>query len=547
MKKTTFFLIAFIFILFSFVGIGTQSVDAAGYCVDIEPYGTVCGDVSAYHTQQGWQGDMVAAILSNPYSAATTAIAAGGVYQYTYWSQTGCGNGDIHVTITGYCSAGDRCYNGDVYSITSSCGGAGAPSEECPIGCTSGQCIPCPTCPEPPAITATSSAACGNLVNLSWNPAARATGYVVYRSTSSGGPFSQVNNATTTATTFTDSTPIPLATYYYKVRAFNTSGKSLSSNVVNAASSQECPPIVSCVGKVFTYFGPGNSVNMVWGATVTGNATSPFTYDWTLNPIPAPFTYTATANPETTGSYIINYLTGIPNPTPTAAVKVTSFYGAQSAVTQCAPLDYCSNFPGVQATLPTGVSRIFVGNCVCPTDQYYDSSSSKCEPYTAPAACGSSAGQSFSSPPETNLCAPGSVAQAPAQLLTIDGAPQYHWACRGTGSTVVACYANPVTAPTTCTPYIDPDQTATVVNSVNGTCPITWTVRNDNNSDAGDTTSCPQTGINCTYDGGTPTTSPFSQTMDLGTHTIVCTNNTGQSTTLTPKPLCRLNSTYGEF
>jgi hypothetical protein len=77
----------------------------------------------------------------------------------------------------------------------------------------------------PTNVTATATAF--NKINLTWKDNSNnETGFEVYRSTSSSGTYNIVSTTVANATTFTDSTLSPSATYYYKVQAINKFGNS---------------------------------------------------------------------------------------------------------------------------------------------------------------------------------------------------------------------------------------------------------------------------------------------------------------------------------
>ena len=66
-----------------------------------------------------------------------------------------------------------------------------------------------------------------HIVDLNWNPSTSAniTGYNIYRGSVSGGPYSQVNNGGLVASTlYTDTTVASGQTYYYVVKAVDSSG-----------------------------------------------------------------------------------------------------------------------------------------------------------------------------------------------------------------------------------------------------------------------------------------------------------------------------------
>ncbi len=70
-------------------------------------------------------------------------------------------------------------------------------------------------------------AATQHIVDLNWNPSTSAniTGYNIYRGSVSGGPYSQVNNGGLVASTvYTDATVASGQTYYYVVKAVDSSG-----------------------------------------------------------------------------------------------------------------------------------------------------------------------------------------------------------------------------------------------------------------------------------------------------------------------------------
>ncbi|BCN32089.1 SPRY domain-containing protein [Anaeromicropila herbilytica] len=73
-----------------------------------------------------------------------------------------------------------------------------------------------------------------NQVNLKWNSIAGATGYNIYRSDKSGGPYTTPLNANPiTSTTYTDSSVKNDSTYYYIVRAVANGAEAMNSNEVS--------------------------------------------------------------------------------------------------------------------------------------------------------------------------------------------------------------------------------------------------------------------------------------------------------------------------
>jgi fibronectin type 3 domain-containing protein len=93
------------------------------------------------------------------------------------------------------------------------------------------------TCTPPPVPTGLSATANGQTAaNLSWSASTGATSYNVLRSTTSGGPYTQIGTSTTT--TFADSGLTCNTTYFYVVQASNgscASGNSSQASTTTAA------------------------------------------------------------------------------------------------------------------------------------------------------------------------------------------------------------------------------------------------------------------------------------------------------------------------
>ncbi len=85
-------------------------------------------------------------------------------------------------------------------------------------------------------VTGTGVAQTSHSVDLSWDAATGSpVGYNVYRGAAEAGPFSQINSALNSSTTFTDSSVVAGATYYYVAAAINAKGQeSAYSNVAQA-------------------------------------------------------------------------------------------------------------------------------------------------------------------------------------------------------------------------------------------------------------------------------------------------------------------------
>lgn len=90
--------------------------------------------------------------------------------------------------------------------------------------------------PDAPSAPTLQSATAGtNQVALSWSASTGASGYYVMRSTTSGGPYSQVGS--TASTSFTNTGLTGGTTYHYVIRAYNAGGTSANSNELSATPS----------------------------------------------------------------------------------------------------------------------------------------------------------------------------------------------------------------------------------------------------------------------------------------------------------------------
>jgi trimeric autotransporter adhesin len=155
-----------------------------------------------------------------------------------YRNERGCNSGFIKVAndVSGSSFSDSGVANGFTYYYQVSAQPSG--NESCasvPSTCLSvtpaggGGCTP-PAAPT--GLTATASGT--SQINLSWTAVSGATSYNVYRSTTSGGPYTSVGSAI--GTTFSDTGLACNTTYYYVVRAFNgcESGSSAQASATTA-------------------------------------------------------------------------------------------------------------------------------------------------------------------------------------------------------------------------------------------------------------------------------------------------------------------------
>jgi fibronectin type 3 domain-containing protein len=143
----------------------------------------------------------------------------------------------------------------------------------------------------PPAAPTGLQATAGNAqVNLSWSARTGATSYHVKRSTTSGGPYTQIAAPTTTSETDTGLTNG--TTYYYVVSALNAAGESANSSQAVATPVAPAAPPAAPTGLQAT--GGNAQVSLTW--TASKGATSYHVKRSTTSGGP----YTQVAAPTTT-------------------------------------------------------------------------------------------------------------------------------------------------------------------------------------------------------------------------------------------------------
>jgi hypothetical protein len=126
---------------------------------------------------------------------------------------------------------------------------------------------PPPSAPAAPTNVA-ASATGPRSVQVSWTASSGATSYRVYRSDSQNGTYTELApdvNAPTTS--FTDSTALPETTYWYKVDAANTAGRSPQSAAASAttpADTPTAPPVPTGVQADGT---SSTTVHVEWSAS----------------------------------------------------------------------------------------------------------------------------------------------------------------------------------------------------------------------------------------------------------------------------------------
>jgi fibronectin type 3 domain-containing protein len=163
----------------------------------------------------------------------------------------------------------------------------------------------------PPGAPAGLVATAGNTqVSLTWTASAGATGYHVKRSTTNGGPYTEVSAPT--AANFTDTGLTNGTIYYYVVSALNVAGESANSSQASATPAAPATPPPAPTGLAAT---AGNAqVSLTW--TASAGATSYHVKRSTTSGGP----YTQVAAPATT------------NDTDTGLTNATAYYYVVSAL-----------------------------------------------------------------------------------------------------------------------------------------------------------------------------------------------------------------------
>lgn len=169
-------------------------------------------------------------------SGSGCEIPPQGAVFYPFYTQAGSGTG---------CTFD---FGNDISGVTTNDFGRdaqyGAPGFTAFGGLMANPCVPStPATPSPPrdvSATVVSSSS----IKVSWDFSNGAASYLIYRSTSSSGPFT-TQTGISTSTSFTDTGLSPGTPYYYKVSATNSAGTSSLSTLTASAitlSDMQCSP-----------------------------------------------------------------------------------------------------------------------------------------------------------------------------------------------------------------------------------------------------------------------------------------------------------------
>jgi fibronectin type 3 domain-containing protein len=200
-----------------------------------------------------------------------------------------------------------------------------------------------PQPPQPP--TGLTAMPGNNLVELNWNPSATAISYNVRGGTTSGGPYTETNNVTTTS--FVDTNVSNGTTYYYVVSAINIYGESSNSVEVNATPV----PVAPFTPTGLTVTASNAQVLLNWPATpgatsynIKNSTTNGGPYTTITNVTATSFIDTNVTN-GTTYYYVISALNTYGESTNSSQAVATPF--------ATPPLYYSAEYAGSNYTLPT--------------------------------------------------------------------------------------------------------------------------------------------------------------------------------------------------
>lgn len=131
----------------------------------------------------------------------------------------------------------------------------------------------------PPSPSPLSATAANGGVLLSWSVAQTATGYLLSRGTSPGGPYSQIANPAENS--YLDLTVSNGTTYYYVAQAVNASGPGGSSNEAGATPSDSLVPLAPTG---LTATGGNQQVALTWSASSPATGYEIFRSFWSGGP-----------------------------------------------------------------------------------------------------------------------------------------------------------------------------------------------------------------------------------------------------------------------
>ncbi len=109
-------------------------------------------------------------------------------------------------------------------------------------------------------------------VSLKWNASPGATSYVVLRATTSGGPYQPIASNLSTTNLFDTQLP-RVTTFYYVVRASNSSGTGTNSAELRVVAGVDIAPTLISAGADWRYFDKTNDLGTSWRSNSFNDAT----------------------------------------------------------------------------------------------------------------------------------------------------------------------------------------------------------------------------------------------------------------------------------
>jgi hypothetical protein len=165
-------------------------------------------------------GTKTLSINVSAYYSDGTTVSLSNYYDYDSWTSpktfVSTSNGTVYLRVAPYFSGGTGTF-AIVYS-------------------TSTNKPPVPILPNAPTYISAYDNAPGS-ITITWYTVPDATGYKIYRSTSSSGSFIQVGSSTSSS--YIDKGLSNNTTYYYRITAYNSNGESSQSEPVSATASSD--------------------------------------------------------------------------------------------------------------------------------------------------------------------------------------------------------------------------------------------------------------------------------------------------------------------
>src|SRR5690606_35914193 len=107
-----------------------------------------------------------------------------------------------------------------------------------------------------------------SVVRLNWSQGSGETGFEIYRSTASGGPYQFVRLTAANATSFRDSNLVENMVYYYIVRAVNETGAAAPGNQATVKTLVDNSPPSAPSNLQFNEVSGSPAVHLTWTPAV---------------------------------------------------------------------------------------------------------------------------------------------------------------------------------------------------------------------------------------------------------------------------------------